>query len=122
MDEEDSMTVAGAAGQLMLGGRYPLRRIGYGSMQLTGTGTWGMPADPDAAIGVLRLVVELGVQFIDTADSRDIIGSAPARERGRSGSTSDAGRDRSARHPDLSARPTSGSKRLQDNRLRINGS
>lgn len=46
-----------------------MHRLGYGAMQLTGPGVWGDPADPDEAIRVLRRAVELGVDFIDTADS-----------------------------------------------------
>nr|WP_189938779.1 aldo/keto reductase [Streptomyces sulfonofaciens] len=44
-------------------------RLGFGSMQLTGPGVWGDPKDPDEAVRVLRRAVELGVNFIDTADS-----------------------------------------------------
>lgn len=49
----------------------PLRfhRLGYGAMQLTGPGIWGPPKDREAAIAVLRRAVELGVDFVDTADS-----------------------------------------------------
>lgn len=47
----------------------PVQRLGYGAMQLTGPGIWDMPADTDAAIALLRRAVELGVNFIDTADS-----------------------------------------------------
>jgi pyridoxine 4-dehydrogenase len=46
-----------------------VRRLGFGTMQLTGPGVWGPPKDHDAAIQVLRQSVELGVNFIDTADS-----------------------------------------------------
>ncbi len=52
-----------------LGGTTPIRRLGYGAMQLTGPGVWGQPRDHDEAIRVLRRAVELGVNFIDTADS-----------------------------------------------------
>jgi aryl-alcohol dehydrogenase-like predicted oxidoreductase len=53
-----------------LGGDLTIRRLGYGAMHLTGPGFWGPPADPRAAIALLRRAVhELGVQFIDTADS-----------------------------------------------------
>lgn len=57
-----------ASGTLTAG---PLRfhRLGYGAMQLTGPGVWGPPRDPEAAVAVLRRAVELGVDFIDTADS-----------------------------------------------------
>ncbi len=47
----------------------PIRRIGFGAMRITGRGVWGPPRDRAAAIGVVRRAVELGVTFIDTADS-----------------------------------------------------
>ncbi len=50
-------------------GTLSVRRLGFGTMQLTGPGVWGPPADHDAAIDVLRRSVELGVNLIDTADS-----------------------------------------------------
>ncbi len=46
-----------------------VHRLGFGTMQLTGRGVWGPPADPAAAVEVLRRVVDLGVDLIDTADS-----------------------------------------------------
>ena len=61
--------IAAASGTFLLGGDLPVVRLGYGSMQLTGPGVWGDPADPDEAVRVLRRAVELGVNFIDTADS-----------------------------------------------------
>jgi pyridoxine 4-dehydrogenase len=60
---------AEASGTFALGGDLPVHRLGYGAMQLTGRGVWGHPADPDEAVRVLRRAVELGVDFIDTADS-----------------------------------------------------
>ncbi|MFD5697725.1 aldo/keto reductase [Streptomyces lasiicapitis] len=60
---------ADAAGTFALGGDLPVNRLGYGAMQLTGPGVWGEPKDRDEAIRVLRRAVELGVNFIDTADS-----------------------------------------------------
>jgi pyridoxine 4-dehydrogenase len=60
---------AAAAGTFDLGGDLTINRLGYGSMQLTGPGVWGDPKDPDEAVRVLRRAVELGVNFIDTADS-----------------------------------------------------
>ncbi|MFC0430397.1 aldo/keto reductase [Kutzneria buriramensis] len=54
---------------LTLGTDLPVRRLGYGAMHLTGPGYWGPPADPDEAVRVLRRAVDLGVTFIDTADS-----------------------------------------------------
>ena len=53
----------------VLGGTYTVNRLGYGTMQLTGPGVWGDPKDPDEAVRVLQRSVELGVNFIDTADS-----------------------------------------------------
>jgi aryl-alcohol dehydrogenase-like predicted oxidoreductase len=47
----------------------PVRRLGFGAMRLTGPGIWGEPADREVAIRVARRAVELGVDFIDTADS-----------------------------------------------------
>jgi pyridoxine 4-dehydrogenase len=63
------VTSATRSGTFSLGGRLPVTRLGYGSMQLTGEGIWGDPKDPDEAVRVLRRAVELGVDFIDTADS-----------------------------------------------------
>nr|WP_037909180.1 aldo/keto reductase [Actinacidiphila yeochonensis] len=60
---------AQASGSFSLGGDLPVTRLGFGSMQLTGAGVWGDPKDPDEAVRVLRRSVELGVDFIDTADS-----------------------------------------------------
>jgi len=51
-----------------IGGELPVRRMGFGAMQLTGPGVWGPPEDPASARAVLRRAVELGVNFIDTAD------------------------------------------------------
>ena len=58
-----------SSGTFDLGGDLPVRRLGYGAMQITGAGVWGEPADRDACIAVLRRAVELGVDFVDTADS-----------------------------------------------------
>ena len=52
-----------------MGGDLPVNRLGFGAMRITGKGVWGPPADRAAAIGVLRRALELGVNFIDTADS-----------------------------------------------------
>jgi pyridoxine 4-dehydrogenase len=52
-----------------VGGDLEVRRLGFGAMRLTGPGIWGPPSDPEAARAVLRRVVELGVNLIDTADS-----------------------------------------------------
>jgi pyridoxine 4-dehydrogenase len=53
----------------MLGGDLNVRRLGFGAMRLTGDGIWGPPKNPEEAKRVLRRAVELGVNFIDTADS-----------------------------------------------------
>jgi pyridoxine 4-dehydrogenase len=60
---------AKASGEFLIGGKLPVTRLGYGAMQLTGPGVWGDPKDPDEAVAVLRRAVELGVNFIDTADA-----------------------------------------------------
>ena len=59
---------AAASGDWLLGGDLPIRRMGYGAMQLAGPGVFGPPRDPDAAVAVLRRAVELGVNHIDTSD------------------------------------------------------
>jgi pyridoxine 4-dehydrogenase len=60
---------AGAAGTIDLGGDLTVNRLGFGAMRITGDGIWGEPKDRDEAKKVLRRAVELGVNFIDTADS-----------------------------------------------------
>jgi len=60
---------ASAAGSVSLGGEISVHRLGYGAMRLTGPGIWGPPKDRKGALAVLRRAVELGVNFIDTADS-----------------------------------------------------
>ena len=57
------------SGTFSLGGDLPVTRLGFGAMRITGKGIWGPPADEDTAVAVLRRAVELGVDFIDTADS-----------------------------------------------------
>jgi aryl-alcohol dehydrogenase-like predicted oxidoreductase len=56
-------------GTIDLGGDLTVNRLGFGAMRITGEGIWGPPRDHDEAIAVLRRAVELGVDFIDTADS-----------------------------------------------------
>lgn len=60
---------ASASGTFRLGGDLPVRRLGFGAMRITGDGVWGPPRDADEAKRVLRRAVELGIDFIDTADS-----------------------------------------------------
>ncbi len=61
------MSKIDAAGTFTLGDR-PVRRLGYGAMQLAGPGVWGPPKDRDEAVAVLREAVESGVDHIDTSD------------------------------------------------------
>ena len=60
---------AKASGEFTIAGELPVTRLGFGAMQITGPGVWGSPKDPEEAVRVLRRAVELGVNFIDTADS-----------------------------------------------------
>jgi len=60
---------AAAAGQIKLGSDLAVNRLGYGAMRITGPGIWGEPADIPTAIRVLQRAVQLGVTFIDSADS-----------------------------------------------------
>ncbi len=60
---------AAASGTFTLGGELTVNRLGYGAMRITGKGIWGPPQDPDESRAVLRRLIELGVNFIDTADS-----------------------------------------------------
>jgi len=73
---------AKASGTFSIGGDLPVNRMGYGAMRITGDGIWGAPKDIEGAKKVLRHVVELGINFIDTADaygpevSEQLIGEA----------------------------------------------
>ena len=64
-----SKLTAAAAGTIDVGGDLTVNRLGFGAMRITGEGIWGDPPDRDEARAVLRRAVELGVNFIDTADS-----------------------------------------------------
>ena len=57
------------AGEFLIGNDLRVTRLGYGAMRITGEGIWGEPADRPEAVRVLRKTVELGINFIDTADS-----------------------------------------------------
>jgi len=57
------------SGEFRIGGDLPITRLGFGAMRITGGGVWGEPADRAEAVRVLRRGVELGINFIDTADS-----------------------------------------------------
>src|SRR5581483_886600 len=69
MSDREQLPNASAAGSVSLGGELPVHRLGFGAMRITGAGIWGPPKDPAAAIKLLQRAVELGVNFIDTADA-----------------------------------------------------
>jgi Predicted oxidoreductases (related to aryl-alcohol dehydrogenases) len=60
---------AAVSGQFKIGGDLPVHRLGYGAMRITGKGIWGEPEDRAEALRTLKRLPELGVNFIDTADS-----------------------------------------------------
>jgi pyridoxine 4-dehydrogenase len=66
---DTGILAAAQAGTVTLGGDLTINRMGYGAMRITGKGIWGPPADREGALATLRRAVELGVNFIDTADS-----------------------------------------------------
>jgi pyridoxine 4-dehydrogenase len=59
---------ASASGQFRIGD-ITVNRLGYGAMRITGRGIWGAPSDRNAALATLRRLPEIGVNFVDTADS-----------------------------------------------------
>ncbi len=69
MTQSGTTISAAQAGSLTIGGDLTVHRIGYGAMRITGKGIWGPPEDHAGALAVLRKAVELGINFIDTADS-----------------------------------------------------
>jgi pyridoxine 4-dehydrogenase len=69
MNNVTATQTASASGTVTLGNELTVRRLGFGAMRITGDGIWGPPQDPASALAVLRRAVELGVNFIDTADS-----------------------------------------------------
>src|SRR3974390_3489967 len=68
-DRVGTQPTAAAAGTIDIGGDLTVKPLRFGAMRLTGRGIWGNPQDRDQAIATLRQVVELGINFIDTADS-----------------------------------------------------
>ncbi|WP_017602932.1 aldo/keto reductase [Nocardiopsis alkaliphila] len=68
-DAHTTPHIAHQAGTFPLGGDLPIHRLGFGAMRIVGEGVWGPPRDRDEALAVLRRSVELGIDFIDTADS-----------------------------------------------------
>ncbi len=69
MPAETGILPAAQAGTVTLGGDLTINRMGYGAMRITGKGIWGPPTDREGALATLRRAVDLGVNFIDTADS-----------------------------------------------------
>ena len=69
MSKRTTSLSAASSGSFPLGGELTVNRLGYGAMRLTGDGVWGPPKDRAKAIAVLRRAIELGINFIDTADS-----------------------------------------------------
>jgi len=69
MNKNKKELSASVAGDVSLGGKISVHRLGFGAMRLTGEGIWGPPKDRKGALAVLRRAVELDVNFIDTADS-----------------------------------------------------
>src|SRR5919198_5711338 len=60
---------ATSSGTFAIGGDRPIHRLGFGAMRITGRGVWGEPPDRAEALRTLRALPELGVNFVDTADS-----------------------------------------------------
>ena len=69
MNKKIESPLAGSSGTVSLSGELVVNRLGFGAMRITGDGIWGPPKDPLSALAVLRRATELGVNFIDTADS-----------------------------------------------------
>jgi pyridoxine 4-dehydrogenase len=67
--QDQGPVTAAAAGTTDVGGDLTVNRLGFGAMRITGTGIWGEPPDREEAKAVLRRALELGVNFIDTADA-----------------------------------------------------
>ena len=69
MNTSSEKTPVPQSGTFHIGGDLPVHRLGFGAMRITGDGIWGEPRDHDEVIRVLRRALELGINFIDTADS-----------------------------------------------------
>jgi pyridoxine 4-dehydrogenase len=69
MNQDRKKVSEASTGKVSLGGEISVHRLGFGAMRITGEGIWGPPKDRKGALAVLRRAVELGVNFIDTADS-----------------------------------------------------
>ena len=64
-----NQALAKKSGEFLIGDDLRVTRLGFGAMRITGDGIWDAPADRAEAVRVLRRAVELGINFIDTADS-----------------------------------------------------
>jgi len=69
MPDRTTTITAALAGTIDIGGDLPVNRFGFGAMRITGEGIWGEPSDREECKRVLRRALELGINFIDTADS-----------------------------------------------------
>ena len=66
---QQGQALAKSAGEFLIGGDLRVTRLGFGAMRITGDGIWGEPSNRAEAVRVLRRAVDLGINFIDTADS-----------------------------------------------------
>ena len=64
-----TLNVAAQSGTFNIGGDLPVHRLGFGAMRITGPGIWGEPLNPEQSKAVLKKAIDLGINFIDTADS-----------------------------------------------------
>src|SRR5579885_1748500 len=69
MSTSQHQSLAAAAGAITIGGDLAVYRLGFGAMRITGPGIWGEPHNPEEAKATIRRALDLGVNFVDTADS-----------------------------------------------------
>ncbi|MCT6880432.1 MAG: aldo/keto reductase, partial [Commensalibacter sp.] len=69
MNQSTQKIPAHAAGTFKIAGEIEINRLGFGAMRIVGKGVWGEPADRNKSLATLKLTQELGINFIDTADS-----------------------------------------------------
>lgn len=69
MNQSTQKISAHAAGTFKIAGEIEINRLGFGAMRIVGKGVWGEPADRNKSLATLKLTQELGINFIDTADS-----------------------------------------------------
>jgi hypothetical protein len=68
------------SGSFMIGGEIGIHRLGFGAMRVTGPGIWGPPVDRAEAIRTLKRITELGIDFIDTAETAAPASSGPTKD------------------------------------------